>query len=100
MTTLTKSDLVNILVKKIDELDFGDAKIIVELFFETIKQNLSSGKQVKIHGLGNLKLHSKNKRPGRNPKTGEKVEISARRVVIFHPSKKLKGAINSKTTHY
>ncbi|QRN41725.1 MAG: integration host factor subunit alpha [Neisseriaceae bacterium] len=93
MTTLTKAELSDILVEKIPKLNRNDAKVLVELFFEEIKKALVSGEEVKISGFGNFQLRDKNQRPGRNPKTGQEVEISARRVVTFHSSQKLKAMI-------
>ena len=62
----------------------------MELFFSEIRVALESGNQVKISGFGNFDLRDKSQRPGRNPKTGEEIPISARRVVTFRPGQKLK----------
>ena len=91
--TLTKAELADILVDKVAGMNKNDAKDIVELFFEEIRQALESGEEVKISGFGNFQLRDKPQRPGRNPKTGEEVPISARRVVTFHAKKKLKGMV-------
>ena len=91
--TLTKAELADILVDKVAGMNKNDAKDIVELFFEEIRQALESGEEVKISGFGNFQLRDKPQRPGRNPKTGEEVPISARRVVTFHASQKLKGMV-------
>jgi len=74
-----------------DKLGFSkrDAKETVELFFEKIRKALESGEPVKLSGFGNFELRDKNERPGRNPKTGEDIPITARRVVTFHPGQKL-----------
>ncbi|MBN3859149.1 integration host factor subunit alpha [Neisseriaceae bacterium PsAf] len=93
MTTLTKAELSDILVEKVPKLNRNDAKVLVELFFEEIKRALVCGEEVKISGFGNFQLRDKSQRPGRNPKTGQEVEISARRVVTFHSSQKLKAMI-------
>jgi integration host factor subunit alpha len=61
--------------------------------FETIRSALEKGEQVKISGFGNFDLRDKNQRPGRNPKTGEEIPISARRVVTFRPGQKLKARV-------
>lgn len=70
-----------------------ESKEIVDLFFDTIKDSLECGEQVKISGLGKFKLIDKRSRPGRNPKTGESVPVSARRVVAFHSSPQLKARV-------
>ncbi|MGL5373265.1 MAG: integration host factor subunit alpha, partial [Aeromonas veronii] len=67
----------------------------VEAFFEEIRQALERGEQVKISGFGNFDLREKNQRPGRNPKTGEDIPISARRVVTFRPGQKLKARVEN-----
>ena len=67
-------------------------------FFDTIKQALIDGKTVKIQNFATFNLRSKNARPGRNPKTGEEVEVSARRVVTFKPSRKLRNLVDSRGT--
>ena len=91
--TLTKAELADILVDKVSNVSKNDAKEIVELFFEEIRSTLERGEEIKISGFGNFQLRDKPQRPGRNPKTGEEVPISARRVVTFHASQKLKGMV-------
>lgn len=92
--TLTKAELADILVEKVSNVTRSDAKEIVELFFEEIRSTLERGEEIKISGFGNFQLRDKPERPGRNPKTGEEVPISARRVVTFHASQKLKGLVD------
>ncbi|MGN6976295.1 integration host factor subunit alpha, partial [Neisseria sp. P0006.S006] len=82
--TLTKAELADILVDKVSNVTKNDAKEIVELFFEEIRSTLARGEEIKISGFGNFQLRDKPQRPGRNPKTGEEVPITARRVVTFH----------------
>ena len=91
--TLTKAELADILVDKVSNVTKNDAKEIVELFFEEIRSTLARGEEIKISGFGNFQLRDKPQRPGRNPKTGEEVPITARRVVTFHDSQKLKGMV-------
>lgn len=67
-----------------------DAQVIVETIFETIKSKLEEGEDVKLSGFGNFSIRSKRSRVGRNPKTGEIVEITARKVLTFKPSQGLK----------
>ena len=71
-------------------LNRRDAKQLVEFFFEEIRLALQRGEQVKLSGFGNFDLRDKNQRPGRNPKTGDEIPITARRVVTFRPGQKLK----------
>lgn len=92
MATLTKADLSKHLDEEIG-LTNREAKEIVELFFLEISQSLINGKQVKLSGFGNFTLHDKKERPGRNPRTGEEVPVSARRVVTFHVGQKLKARV-------
>ena len=87
--TVTKADLGNTLFDEVG-LNKREAKDFVELFFEKIRQSLESGSSVKLSGFGSFTLRDKSSRPGRNPKTGEEVAISARRVVTFRSSQKLK----------
>lgn len=86
---LTKAEIAEHLSEKVG-LSKKDAKDMVELFFEEIRSALESGEQVKLSGFGNFELRDKAERPGRNPKTGEDIPISARRVVTFRPGQKLK----------
>ena len=89
MAALTKADLAERLHEELG-LNKREVKDIVELFFDEIRSSLESGNQVKISGFGNFDLRDKNQRPGRNPKTGEEVLISARKVVTFKAGPKLK----------
>ncbi len=87
--TITKQDITNHLV---DQLGLPQVycKGLVEVFFDQILVTLSKGEDVKISGFGNFTLREKRARPGRNPKSGEPIPISARRVVTFQASQKLK----------
>ena len=91
--TLTKAELADILVEKVSNISKNDAKEIVELFFEEIRATLERGEEIKISGFGNFQLRDKPQRPGRKPKSGKEVPITARRVVTFHASQKLKGMV-------
>jgi integration host factor subunit alpha len=93
---LTKADLAERLFTKFG-ISKRDAKMIVEAFFEEIRVALEAGDQVKLSGFGNFQLRDKPQRPGRNPKTGQEIPISARRVVTFHASQKLKAMVDSAT---
>ncbi|BAU58792.1 integration host factor subunit alpha [Halorhodospira halochloris] len=90
--SLTKADIAERLFEELG-LNKREAKELVELFFEEIRVALESGEPVKLSGFGNFELRDKNQRPGRNPKTGEEIPISARRVVTFRPGQKLKSRV-------
>ncbi len=90
--TVTKSELGNTLFDEVG-LNKREAKDFVELFFEKIRLSLEEGHSVKLTGFGSFVLRDKSSRPGRNPKTGEVVAISARRVVTFRPSHKLRNRV-------
>ncbi len=91
---VTKADFAEKLFDEIG-LNKREAKEMVELFFEEIKTSLEQGEQVKISGFGKFELRDKNSRPGRNPKTGEEIPISARRVVTFRTGQKLKTRVEA-----
>jgi len=86
---LTKAEISEHLYEKVG-LSKRDSKDLVEDFFEEIRETLETGDQVKLSGFGNFDLRVKSERPGRNPKTGEDIPISARKVVTFRPGQKLK----------
>ena len=90
--TLTKAELADLMFEKVG-LNKREAKDMVESFFEEIRIALERGEMVKLSGFGNFQLRDKPTRPGRNPKTGEEIAITARRVVTFHASQKLKAAV-------
>lgn len=94
MPTLTKADLAELLFEKVG-LNKREAKDVVESFFDEIRLALEKGDIVKLSGFGNFQCREKPQRPGRNPKTGEEMPISARRVVTFHASQKLKSQVES-----
>ena len=91
---LTKAEMAESLFEELG-LNKREAKELVDLFFEEVRQALAKGRQVKLSGFGNFDLRDKNPRPGRNPKTGEEIPISARRVVTFRPGQKLKVRVES-----
>ena len=91
---LTKADLANRLFEEVG-LNKREAKEFVDAYFETIRAALDSGDNVKLSGFGNFQLRNKNERPGRNPKTGEEIPISARRVVTFRPGQKLRSRVEA-----
>jgi integration host factor subunit alpha len=91
--TLTKAELAELLFQNVG-LNKREAKDMVEFFFEEIALSLERGDAVKLSGFGNFQLLNKPSRPGRNPKTGEQIPITARRVVTFHASQKLKQIVD------
>ena len=92
--TLTKAEMAEQLFEELG-LNKREAKEFVEAFFEHVKISLEQGQQVKLSGFGNFDLRDKNQRPGRNPKTGEEIPITARRVVTFRPGQKLKARVEA-----
>lgn len=91
---LTKAEIAEKLFEDLG-LNKREAKELVELFFEEIRTSLANNEQVKLSGFGNFDLRDKKQRPGRNPKTGEEIPISARRVVTFRPGQKLKARVEA-----
>ena len=94
MSALTKAEMAEQLFEELG-LNKREAKEIVELFFDEILDSLENNVQVKLSGFGNFDLREKGERPGRNPKTGEEIPISARRVVTFRPGQKLKSRVEA-----
>jgi integration host factor subunit alpha len=92
--SLTKADLADRLFEEVG-LNKREAKEFVDSFFEAIRDSLEGGENVKLSGFGNFQLREKNQRPGRNPKTGEEIPISARRVVTFRPGQKLRARVEA-----
>ncbi len=90
--TLTKAELAEMLFDQVG-LNKRESKDMVEAFFDVIREALEQGDSVKLSGFGNFQLRDKAQRPGRNPKTGEIIPITARRVVTFHASQKLKSQV-------
>jgi integration host factor subunit alpha len=91
---LTKADMAESLFNELG-LNKREARELVDVLFEDLRTALVSGEQVKLSGFGNFDLRDKNQRPGRNPKTGEEIPITARRVVTFRPGQKLKARVES-----
>jgi len=92
--TITKADLANTLHENLG-INKREALELVMAFFEEISSELERGDTVKLSGFGVFCLRNKNSRPGRNPKTGEMIPVSARRVVMFHPSHILKAMVQA-----
>ncbi|PWQ98488.1 integration host factor subunit alpha [Leucothrix arctica] len=92
--TLTKAEMVEHLFDELG-LNKREAKELVEMFFEEVRGALERGEGVKLSGFGNFTLRDKKQRPGRNPKSGEAIPVSARRVVTFRPGQKLKQRVEN-----
>ena len=90
---MTKADLVEE-VAKVTELTRKDSEVIVDTMFESVIKALKTGDKLEVRGFGSFRVRQRNARVGRNPKTGEKVEVPAKRVPYFKPSKELKDLIN------
>ena len=86
---LTKAEMADRLFEEVG-LNKREAKDFVDMFFDTLRSALEQGRQVKLSGFGNFDLRRKNERPGRNPKTGQEIPITARTGVTFRPGQKLK----------
>ncbi len=91
--TLTKAELAAFLFERLG-LNKRESKDMVDAFFDLVRDSLVNGQDVKLSGFGNFQIRTKMARPGRNPRTGQAVDIKARRVVTFHASHKLKGAVS------
>jgi len=90
---MTKAEIVEQIYEKIG-FSKKESADIVEMVFDTMKDTLSKGEKIKISGFGNFVVRQKRSRVGRNPQTGESIEISARKVLTFRPSHVLKEALN------
>ena len=94
MAVLTKSAMVERLYEEMG-LNKREAKELVEMLFEEVRSRLAANETVRLSGFGNFELRDKGSRPGRNPKTGEKVPVAPRRVVTFRPGQKLKAQVEA-----
>lgn len=90
---MTKADIVETVYEKIG-FSKKEAADIVELVFDTLKETLEKGEKIKLSGFGNFVVRQKRPRIGRNPQTGQEIEITARKVLTFKPSQILKTALN------
>ena len=94
---LTKADLVD-KVTSLGDLTRRDGEIIVDVLFDSVIGALKSGDKIEIRGFGSFRTRQRNSRIGRNPKTGAKVDVPAKKVPFFKPSKELRDLINPKAT--
>ena len=91
---LTKAEMAERLFEEVG-LNKREAKEFVDLYFDALRESLEQGRSIKLSGFGNFDLREKNQRPGRNPKTGEEIPITARTVVTFRPGQKLKERVEN-----
>ena len=95
---MTKADLVD-KVTALGDLTRRDGEIIVDTLFESVIGALQAGDKIEIRGFGSFRTRQRNARIGRNPKTGEKVDVPAKRVPFFKPSKELRDSVNPSGAH-
>src|SRR5690349_22042472 len=93
-TTMTKADLVEEVIRT-TELPRKESEAIVETIFDSIIQALQTGDKIEIRGFGSFRTRQRRGRVGRNPKTGAKVEVPAKKIPFFKPSKELKDFVNT-----
>ncbi len=91
---MTKADLIDE-VSKLAELTRKDSEVIVETIFDSIVRSLRVGDKIEIRGFGSFRTRQRKPRVGRNPKTGERVEVPAKKIPFFKPSKELKDLVNT-----
>ena len=91
---MTKADLIDE-VSRLAELTRKDSEVIVETIFDSVVRSLRAGDKIEIRGFGSFRTRQRRGRMGRNPKTGEKVEVPAKKIPFFKPSKELKDFVNS-----
>jgi integration host factor subunit beta len=92
---MTKAELIEALVDRIDRLTKKEAEMIVNVVLKSIADSLGNGNKVELRGFGSFKVKERRAREGRNPKTGEKVSVEAKRIPYFKPGKELRDRVNS-----
>jgi integration host factor subunit beta len=90
---MTKADLIEE-VSRVVEMTRKEAEVIVEAIFDSIVRALRSGDKIEIRGFGSFRTRQRQPRVGRNPKTGTRVEVPAKKIPYFKPSKELKDVVN------
>ena len=93
---MTKADLIDE-VSRLAELTRKDSEVIVETIFDSVVRSLRAGDKIEIRGFGSFRTRQRKPRVGRNPKTGERVEVPAKKIPFFKPSKELKDLVNDST---
>jgi integration host factor subunit beta len=91
---MTKADLIEE-VARITDVTRRDSEVIVETIFDSIVHSLRAGDKIEIRGFGSFRTRQRNSRIGRNPKTGDRVDVPAKKIPFFKPSKELKDLVNN-----
>ena len=94
---MTKADLIEE-VSRLADVTRRDSEIIVETIFDSIVHSLRTGDKIEVRGFGSFRTRKRNPRVGRNPKTGDRVEVPAKKIPFFKPSKELRDLVNSTAT--
>ncbi len=92
---MTKSELIEILVRKQTQLGYRDVELAVKTMLEQMGQTLATGQRIEIRGFGSFSLHFRPPRLGRNPKSGDPVSLPAKHVPHFKPGKELRERVNA-----
>ena len=95
---MTKADLIEE-VARITDVTRRDSEVIVETIFDSIVHSLRAGDKIEIRGFGSFRTRQRNSRVGRNPKTGDRVEVPAKKIPFFKPSKELKDLVNNQQSN-
>ncbi|MDX2269224.1 MAG: HU family DNA-binding protein [Bryobacter sp.] len=94
---MTKADLIDE-VSRVVEITRKDSEVIVDSIFDSVVKSLKTGEKIEIRGFGSFRTRQRQSRIGRNPKTGERVEVPSKRIPYFKPSKELKDLVNDGPT--
>ena len=97
---MTKSEIIDLLARKQSHLSSKDVEWAVKIMLERMSDSLSNGNRIEVRGFGSFSLHYRGGRKGRNPKTGESVELSAKHVPHFKPGKELRERVNTSKDQY
>jgi integration host factor subunit beta len=92
---MTKADLIDEVSRQLTELTRKESEVIVETIFESVVRSLRAGDKIEIRGFGSFRTRQRKSRVGRNPKTGDRVDVPAKKIPYFKPSKELKDMVNS-----
>ena len=95
---MTKADLIEE-VARITDVTRRDSEVIVETIFDSIVHSLRAGDKIEIRGFDSFRTRQRNSRVGRNPKTGDRVEVPAKKIPFFKPSKELKDLVNQEQSN-
>lgn len=97
---MTKSEIIDLLARKQSHLSAKDVEWAVKIILERMSEALANGDRIEVRGFGSFSLHYRGGRKGRNPKTGEAVELSAKYVPHFKPGKELRERVNASRDKY